>query len=253
MKKIICIASILLLVYGCKSYYQIFEIESIKMIVNENNDFVFENDSVKITYNFWAECGLLSFSIYNKLDKPLYIDWKKSSYIENSNKRDYWVDEEQANSASFYGNYFYYGAYKSYGVSSSSTTKVKIERITFIPPKSKYNRCQFYLLPISYYKLDKDLSFDEVQRQDKPKKNTKVYRINFTKESSPLVFRNFLAFSLTENFKDEFYIDNEFYIETIKEINEKHINVKSEKKGTAFFIFIPSNLGYSIEERKKAF
>ena len=51
-----------------------------------NKDNTFENDTLKIIYSFWSEGGVFSFSVYNKLSIPLYIDWKKSSFIKNSDK-----------------------------------------------------------------------------------------------------------------------------------------------------------------------
>ena len=41
---------------------------------------------------------------------PLYIDWKKSSFIDNSNKRNYWIDEEKTDAKVYYGSYYYKGA-----------------------------------------------------------------------------------------------------------------------------------------------
>ena len=64
--------------------------------------------------------------------------------------------------------------------------------------------------------------FTEVPRRDNPKKKTKIYKESFTKESSPHIFRNFLTFSYTENFEDEFYVDNEFYISDIREMDIRH-------------------------------
>lgn len=51
------------------------------------------------------------------------------------------------------------------------------------------------------------------------KRTTKVYVIKFAKNNSPLVFRNFLTVSLTENFNNEFYVDNEFYVTKISEMS----------------------------------
>lgn len=255
MKKIIYIAVILIL-SSCNpiQYIQIFETESTNTKI-ENNCFVYETDTVKITYSFWAEKGILSFAIYNKLDIPLYIDWKKSAYISNSNKLNYWVDEEQSNAISSYGNYYYSGPLLKAGYSESSgtglttTTKIKIERITFIPPKSNYYRSQFYLLPITYFQQSKILLLcNEVDRIDNPKKKTKIYESKYYKNYSPLVFRNFLTLSLSEDIKQEFYVDNEFYISNIKEMAKGRFssftgvfipyNIISNKN-TSFFISVP--------------
>ena len=58
--------------------------------------------------------------------------------------------------------------------------------------------------------MDTKTNFIETSRNDKPKKDTKVYAKSYNKTISPRTFRNFLTFSYTEDFKSEFYIDNDF-------------------------------------------
>jgi hypothetical protein len=267
MKKITYLIVFFFFIFiGCnKSYIQVFDTKSSNVKI-ENEFYVYETDTLKITYSFWAEKGIMSFAIFNKLDIPIYIDWKKSSYIDNSKKLNYWIDEEHIKSASYYGSYFYKGAILkpvytvNEGIGATTTIRIKMERLTFMPPKSNYYRSQFYLLPLTYYKLNKKTEYKYFNRNDNPKKNTKVYEANYSKNDSPLVFRNFIAFSLTEDFKEEFYIDNEFYISNIKEmdhrhfkykvkdINGKYVYIKPFKKNTSFYLNIHEY--QNIENRK---
>jgi hypothetical protein len=227
MKNIIILITISLLLTACKSYVQVCNTNS-SIKTNEDGFFIYENDSLKITYSFWKAKGLMSFSIYNKMSIPLYIDWKKSSYVDNSVKLNYWIDEEKSTAISSYGSYFYGGPLltpgNSFSTSSSvsNSSKVKAERITFIPPASYYYRSQFYILPKNYFKLNTKSDCKEVIRNDNYNKTTKIYTAVFTKDNSPLIFRNFLTFSTTENFETEFYVDNEFYIVEIIEMNSAH-------------------------------
>lgn len=266
MKLFIYLLVFTVLVSGCKSYIQVFETKTINT-VKEGEFYVYETDTLKITYAFWTKKGILSFSVYNKLDKPIYIDWKKSSYIDNSNKFNYWVDEEIIKSVSYYGSYFYDGPLLkpgfsiNEGIGAVAASKVKVERITFIPPKSNYYRSQFYLLPLSYYEFDLKSDFTDTNRNDKPKKTTRVYYNEFSKQNSPLDFRNFLAFSMTEDFEDEFYVDNEFYLSKMLEMDYRHFKYREKeengnyvyirpfKKQTSFYLYVPEE--GSIEYRKK--
>jgi hypothetical protein len=265
MRTIIYLGLITLVLIGCKSYIQVFETNTTNT-ENEGGFFVYETDMLKITYAFWAKKGILSFSVYNKLDQPIYIDWKKSSYIDNSNKLNYWVDEEISKSVSYYGSYFYDGPLLkpgfsvNEGIGAAAGSKVKVERITFIPPKSNYYRSQFYLIPLPYYKFDLNTVYKEVNRNDKPKKKTKVYNKEFTKQNSPLVFRNFLALSLSEDFENEFYVDNDFFLSNMIEMNYRHFKydkkdekgnhqyIKPYKKQTSFYLYVPQE--GTIEYRK---
>ena len=80
MKRAIIFSIIIIFIFGCKTYVQVFDTNSTNAII-ENDFYVYENDTIKITYAFWHEQGLMTLGIYNKLKIPLYIDWKKSSYI----------------------------------------------------------------------------------------------------------------------------------------------------------------------------
>jgi len=222
MKKISLLLVLSIFLIGCKSYVQVFETKGNNLDINEGA-YVYENDSLRITYNFWADKGLMTFYVLNKLDKPIYIDWKKSSYIDNSVKLNYWMDIENTKSVE-YNNKYYYNqmngvASSGIGVNYSKTTKP--ERITFIPPSSNYNQVKFYIYPYEEYKFGSGASYSKIPLKDNPKKFTELIEENFTIETTPLVFRNFLTFSLSENFEDEFYVDNEFYISSVKTIDSR--------------------------------
>lgn len=262
MKKTICkslIGLIALLFIGCKSYVQVFDTKGTNVKV-ENEFYVFENDTLKITYSFWSEKGLMTFAIFNKSNKPLYIDWKKSSYIDNSVKLNYWIDEEKNKTSEYYGSYFYKGPLlkPGYAVSMTNGTSVsstvKVERITFIPPTSNYYRSQFYILPINAFKFATKVPYKEVPRNDNPKKKTKIYEKSYSKENSPLIFRNFLTFSFNENFEDEFYVDNEFYIYDVKEMEVSQFaqfEVDTTKKGGRYYVKDKNGVPVRISVYKK--
>ena len=64
-----------LVFFSCSSsYVQVFETSSKNELIKNETNYVYENDSVKITYSFWEDKGKMSFIVYNKLKKPLYID-----------------------------------------------------------------------------------------------------------------------------------------------------------------------------------
>ena len=262
MKKLFYSTLIVIIFSSCsKEFIQIFDTATTNT-KSSDGFWVFETDTIKVTYEFWASKGVMSFSVYNKLDKPIYIDWKNCSFIYNSNKLNYWVDEQQSALVSYYGGYFYNGPLikpgytVNEGVQASASTTIKPERITFIPPKSFYYRSQFYLMPVDYYKLDVMTATKTiVPRNDKPKKMTTVYEQKFDFSNSPLKFRNYLAFSFTENATNFIYIDNEFYLTSVKEMDYRHflgklvtdkegqsVYEKPSKKKTSFYIKIaPAN------------
>lgn len=258
VKQYLIFLSFLLIESGCnKEYIQIFETNASDS-KRVDDFYVFENDTVQITYNFWFAKGIMSFRIFNKLDKPIYVNWRNSSFIHNGNKMNYWVDEEFTNMAAYYGGYFYKGSLLPFGLSvnegvaASTSQKTKPEKITFIPPKSNYHRNQFLLYPISAFDLGKSPSATVEPRLDKPKKETTVYQVDFTPESSPLHFRNYLAISFSENSEEFVFVDNAFSLQSVKEMDIRHFRGKKTgsdnegnpiypkplKKPTSFYIKI---------------
>lgn len=211
--KYITILAFLAILSSCKNMVQVMETRTTNTNIVDN-EYVFENDSIKITYNFWREYGALKFTVYNKLSTPLYIDWKKSSYINNTVKRNYWEDEE--NSVS--DTYSLYGYSKSVGV--SKTKSIKPEKITFIPPKSNFIKEQFFLLPDSEFNVKYEIKNETVSKL-REGKIIEIKEKSFSKSESPLLFRNFLTLSFSEDFDSEFYIDNEFYLSKIFEIDSR--------------------------------
>lgn len=152
-----------------------------KQVPVQSNGFVFENDSVKITYNFWGNLGAMTFEVFNKLDQSIYVDLKNSAFIPNDNMLSYWRDEINTESTGVYG-YVGYGVNASKGISKS----IRRERVIVIPPHSKVTKATYTLIA---FKED----------------------INKTLE-----FRNYLAISNNEKFEGKVnYIDNDFYVSKV--------------------------------------
>ncbi len=236
MRHLISILSLALLLSGCnKEFIQIFETDA-NNSKQEDDFFVFENDTVQITYNFWYAKGMMSFRIFNKLDKPIYVNWRNSSFIHNGNKLNYWVDEEITDMATVYGGYYYrgpllpFGLSVNEGVAVSSSKKSKPEKATFIPPKSNYHRNQFVIYPIEAFDLGKSPSVAVEPRLDDPKQETRVYHAVFDPQTSPLTFRNYLAISFSESSEDFVFVDNAFFLKSVKEMDIRHF--RGKKTGT---------------------
>lgn len=222
------------------SYVQIFETNSKSGLIKNETNYVYENDSVKITYSFWEDKGKMSFLVYNKLKKPLYIDWKKSSYISNTIKINYWDDVTTTNSVEMrqtFGVGYNLSSIRKYYISNSvgvsSSASSKPERITFIPPNSNYYRTQFNLLPIRELKI-KDYQSIQKQSITNKSKTVKVFEKSITKDDSPLIFRNFITLSYNENFTNEFYVDNEFYVSKVIKLNSNQFENIARKENSSF-------------------
>jgi hypothetical protein len=224
----------------------------------------YENDSIQVVYVFWAENGLVGLFIHNKLKQPLYIDWKKCSYITGTTKHDYWDEtitmatNGSSTTSASYWKMFYdrshttateYNSAFSNTFWSSVTTITKPEKITFIPPGTTISRTFNSISenPIGQldreHLLSKDTTFQNMQvkitRLVKYEGTTyqedslaagpfKVHLsfIRYNIENSPLSFRLFMTYSTNDKFNSEAFIDNQFYVNQITQIPLSSFNAK---------------------------
>lgn len=220
-----------LLLSGCSRYAQIiFTSTSSPQVKEQNGFFVHENDTIKVSYSFWAEQGIMSFVIQNKLNIPIYIDWKKSSYIDNNMKVDYYSDDvTKTFSSSTVSNVYFpranwlgiFGPTITSGTVGSEVT-TKQERITFVPPNSYIIKSSFKLFANSFFKAKKS-DYSEISTDRHQSKLITAYVENADKNTSNLMFRNFITYSTKENFESESYVNNEFYVSKVVTAKEKYV------------------------------
>lgn len=257
MKKLLFVFCSALILTSCEEpYMQIIETKSSNTKL-ENDYYVYENETVKIIYEFWHDRGLMSFSVFNKLDTPIYIDWSKSCVINNSSKMNYWFDQSCFTSNTYFGEHYYQGSIVAPGYNvneyvgvSSSTQSQVYEKMSFIPAKSTYYRSQFHFWSEEFLSFDQSKPEDVPNNEDGGKGNTRVYSIEFDRSNTPLVFRNYLAISKSGKSDDVMFVDNEFYVSSAKAMyighalgkhimkakNGYHIFEQPYKKKTSFYI-----------------
>ena len=94
---LILVAFICIIALSSCTQYQYITLNS-NLEKNKNNEYSIDNDTVSIKYKFSGENFLLSQTIFNKLEIPLYIDWDKTNVIVNGNDMlDSFYVEEQIN------------------------------------------------------------------------------------------------------------------------------------------------------------
>lgn len=241
MSRLFCVL-VLLIVYSCNPHYSLYEVKS-DSNKTENNFLVFENDSVKIVYSFWAENGIMAFSVYNKLNIPLYIDWKKSSMVSNGNKVGYWKDEVKSG-GSFNGRLYSGNISEStvYSIARGNWNfgSIKPERITFLTPHSAITRVQQKLFPYTKTAVTKS-GLKKTLVNYKGENTGPITYNEYNSSNTPLNFRNFLTISTTENFANESYLDNAFYVGRIYDLPGKDFYFFRDKKGDIYWTLSSPN------------
>ena len=173
---------------------------------NSNHEFVLDNDTLKITYNFNGKDCPVVISLLNKTNKPLLIDWKKSAVIVNDT------------AMSLYSNAYLLNGQETgarFGHVYSANLSGKVvghEEIAFIPPNASITRSLINLIV-------QPIGINEFGSQKKIKIINQTPIIfqekDFDKQSTPLRFRNYLTFKFQGDDK-EFSIENAFYVSNVK-------------------------------------
>ena len=154
---------------------------------NKENEFVFENDSVRINYEFSGQNFRVKYNIFNKLNKPLYINWDNSSVAIN--------DEE------------YYDAYYD-------------QPINIIAPFSYLNVQSNILIdkPIEISAIDTLINMGlQAKANDETWK-----RYAFSDEISPVFFINILSLSYSNNMDSPVYLENSFWVSELYQTNTRN-------------------------------
>jgi hypothetical protein len=213
----------------------------------DNEGLVLDNDTLTLRYSFSSERGQMNISLVNKLNQPLYIDWKRSSFIIGQEKLDYWHDVASIDLAeSTYGS-----RYGRYSISSIQGTVSKEDQITFIPPQTKVSKQQFVVYPNGILSLPGTPELIEEKPTWNPgrKKPVVISNYKYPAPQSPLTFRNYLTLSTDKDFKTEFHIDTKFWASDVQilprdqvfsQFNGTYTLPVSFKKPDGFYITLPT-------------
>lgn len=223
-KQLLAVFAAFLLLSSCSStFYQVYKTEA-SGLSESNNTLVYENDDCKVIYDLWAENGRSGFVMYNKTDKDLYVMLPQTFFIKNGVTFDYFQNREFTNSqaiasstgvsvgigvnrvANVWGSL--YNASKSVqeskdvARSASTTVTYKETPVICIPPHSSKVVSEYVILNRLIRNCEKDQMY--------PRK--KSVPIQFTKDDTPLNFKNRITYSFDKHGKESSCIENEFWI-----------------------------------------
>jgi len=169
----LCLSLLILLLsnVSCSTYYY-STLSSADHVGDRTStgEFVQENDTACVTYRFSGEDAPIHISIYNKLDEPLYVDWRRSAIIIDEKATSYSPDallyEDEA------------------GLSSSE--------LAMIPPRSMIQHQPLTLADFSFNKISKD-EYRKVKYLDAKGEPVNLYIKDYTLDDSPLYFRSYIT------------------------------------------------------------
>ncbi|AEW00941.1 hypothetical protein A4D02_13370 [Niastella koreensis] len=214
MSKSIPIAVIPLLFCLSCTTFQYVTVSSTGIAKNNRNEFVVENDSLRLIYNFSGQNGPIKISIYNKLDVPVYIDWQRSAVIVNDKTMPYVPGEVQIEGS--YSGSTYTSRFSHYGSSSGniSATAYLPTTVDFIPPKASINKTTINITS-GYNSYIPDADFQKAKYQILNGFTANVKKAAFTEGNSPLHFRSFISYSVGESTDRLYTFEHSFFVSEV--------------------------------------
>lgn len=239
MKSILCSLLIVLALSSCSSTYFYTTLETVDEYIDkvDNGDFLLENDTLWIAHCFKGENAPMQITIFNKSEKPIYVDWNRSAII---------IDNKA---------YTYGGQSLSFsGIMSGETLKnrnselsfggfegvlERADNLTFVPPQTMISEVPFVFRP-SFKHLDKDI-YKPLSISDKNNNVVPAQRVDFEVSDTPLFFRSYLTI-YTEPDKPVVF-DQAFYVSNITKTSIKPQNMPGNlmDRGDVFYLYQPAN------------
>jgi hypothetical protein len=204
---------LVILVFGSCASYQYLTLNSTEITKNDRKEFNWENDTMRLVYNFHGEGGPMTITVYNKTDKPLFVNWKKSAFITDGHATSLFNPNVQVTGQVATTSIRSGIATASY---SNLTASFDLPQGTdLIPPVSDISKSLGAIWDARFaVRLDED----SARRQ----KVTDVYgvtdkfkRFSFEESGSPIQFKCYLTFALGNTSVQEFTVQHSFYVKEV--------------------------------------
>lgn len=226
MYRLIPFFLVLIACSSCSIYqYNVF---SSNQEYSPDEPFTYENDSLKLSYSFSK--GSTQIEIYNKTNKPLYVDWTKSALVANGVSESYWDGKSAVNLTTKE-----YSSVISPRISNGSATGTITNKaaVSFIPPASKL--------------INSATNISNLLPKEKGKLRNKSY----DEQSSPLKLRSYLAFSFDPELSSTKYYEHSFWLAETYRYDAKPIvtpkqNAYLSKRTTKAGVFTAGVVGFGL-------
>ncbi len=208
--------------------------------------YTFENDKVTVIYNLWAERGMFAMLLFNKTDKPIYIDWKETYFFFNGSSYDYRVDNGiggWGQDTSGRANAFAFTWGKKMFPSINFNFEPTTDRYTAIPPHGSIATAKYRLINL-------DMNMEGAKRRKyecNDEENKSGLALKYTPDNSPFFFQNYVAYVANDTLAEPELLTHDFYVSELMMMRPITTNTgtASEKggangclynEGTSFYI-----------------
>lgn len=202
MKYLLYMLAAVISLSSCSStyYYSTLSTNDEGVSRDQTGAFIFETDTIRLSYSFRGQDGPIQISIHNKLDMPMYVDWSRSAIIINDVATSYDIAQALAQNAQ--------------GSSSSSTSfgyEYDTYSVSFVPPMRQIKHCSLQLSNLNFDYIDKK-EYAKGRMNNRFDQKVKIKELSFSEEDTPLFFESYLTIFLedgsTYTINQSFYISN---------------------------------------------
>jgi len=226
----ILLLTIIVVLFSSCSKFQYYTLSADNLSKNEKQEFIAENDTCRIIYNFYGQKGPIHISIYNKTNKPLQIDWKRSAVIFGDEAVSYFTSDSKIDGV--IEKTFYKSSYSSISATVSSP-----EAIQFLPPRTSVGKQNLFIQTKPGKNITAESRRDIIEMKTAIKK---VNKYHFDKNNSPISFRSYITFIMDDN--SSFSVDHSFYVTDIFETGAGPDNFPADL-GDKFYVRSKSGYG----------
>lgn len=210
MRHFILPALFLLSLSSC-STYQYITLDSPQLPKNDKNQLTFENDTLRLTYNFTGKGGPLNVKIYNKTDQPLYVNWKKSALIRDERSTSLYNNYIMVSGAASAASYRI-GKYAASRTNIAATVALP-EGMDFIPPSSAISKDLLNLERTGILSAEVPDTLQEKKIRETDGMQLAAYKqLHYAEDQSPFHFKSYITFSIGNNNPQEFTETTSFYV-----------------------------------------
>ncbi|WP_216823406.1 hypothetical protein [Niastella vici] len=217
--------------------------------MNDRLEFVSENDSLRIVYNFNGQNAPININIQNKLHVPVYIDWQRSALVVNDKAISY-MPAEMTIQGGFYGHSYNYGNRGS----SFGSTAGSIHATASLPPTMDFIPPQSFIAKNPMGVTNKlienvpDTAFHKINYAMVDGYSVPVKVATFSEASSPLRFRSYLTLMIGDSTTKPVAIEHSFYVSELLTTTHdpQSIWLTSAYRGNQFYVREPTGYGKTM-------
>ena len=212
IKNVLFGSLIVLITTSCSPYkYQVFTTSAEEVKMNDDDVLLYENTDLAVSYDLWSEGGQVLFNVYNNTDKIIYLSVPESGMIVNSDTVSYFRKKDHIHA-------------REYTV-----------RTLFLPQENKFSDLILKIEPSEQKTLEAfHINWDWFKIK-KPNRH-----IQYSKDTSPLQFSQFLTYSFDADLKEKTKLHNQFWTSKITKVTKRqfreYVNPR-EDNSDKFYVY----------------